>query len=237
MNRGALRRGLLLCRSNLVPEWRGEKSRAEAAGPDAEKPDAKPTSSGVSGGGRKLSKTGLRMRPSLAYLAEEKYCGSARECFRDVQRNVGSRRIDLRFPCMGAADAGRKGDASGMVGGRSHGVWSARPGAGCSGGGGVSSGGGGDDDELCGGGALCRADSFRAARGPKLRSDTENRRLRRSLPSSPGGWGIGSGACTSGGSPRASGSACTSSEAWESEEVSTLGLLDREESEDTWEEC
>lgn len=70
---------------------------------------------------------GLRMRPSLAYLAEEKYCGSDRECFREVHRKVGSRRIDLRFSCMGAADEGKKGDAKGMVGGISQGACSEMP--------------------------------------------------------------------------------------------------------------
>lgn len=35
---------------------------------------------------------GLRMRPSLAYLAEEKYCCSGWD--RDVQRKVGSLRIE-----------------------------------------------------------------------------------------------------------------------------------------------
>lgn len=123
VNRGALSRGLLLCMSNRVPEWR-ENRRAGAVAPGVEKPDAKPTSSGVSGGGLKLSNIGLRISPSLAYFAEEKYCGSDLECFREVQRNVGSRRIDLRFSCMGAAEAGRKGEASGMVGGMSQGVWS-----------------------------------------------------------------------------------------------------------------
>lgn len=84
---------------------------------------AKPTSSGVRGGGLKLSKIGLRIRPSLAYLAEEKYWGSDREGFREVQRNVGSRRIDFRFSCAGAAaEDGKKGDAKGMVGGMSHGA-------------------------------------------------------------------------------------------------------------------
>lgn len=35
---------------------------------------------------------GLRMRPSLAYLAEEKYCCSGWD--KDVQRKVGSLRIE-----------------------------------------------------------------------------------------------------------------------------------------------
>lgn len=35
---------------------------------------------------------GLRIRPSLAYLAEEKYCRSGWES--DVQRKVGSLRIE-----------------------------------------------------------------------------------------------------------------------------------------------
>lgn len=52
----------------------------------------KPTSSGVRGGGRKLSNMGLRIRPSLAYFADEKYCCSG--CGRDVQRKVGSLKID-----------------------------------------------------------------------------------------------------------------------------------------------
>lgn len=41
---------------------------------------------------------GLRIRPSLAYLAEEKYCCSVRD--RDVQRKVGSLRMErLRLSC------------------------------------------------------------------------------------------------------------------------------------------
>lgn len=234
VKRGARSSGLLLCTSNLVPGCSGAKRRAEAAGPGAGKPGAKPTSSGVSGGGRKLSKMGLRMRPSLAYFAEEKYCGSARECFSDVHRKVGSRRMDLRLPCR-AAGAGRKGEASGMVGGRSQGVWSGRPGAGCSGGGGLRSGGGGEAEACCWG-APCRADSFLVALDPKLLSDTEYLLPRRSLPSVSAACDTGSGAWASGGSPCSSGSPRISSEACESVEVSTLGLLEREESEDACEE-
>lgn len=44
-----------------------------------------------------MSKMGLRIRPSLAYLAEEKYCCSVRD--RDVQRKVGSLKMDLRLSC------------------------------------------------------------------------------------------------------------------------------------------
>ena len=51
-----------------------------------------PTSSAVRGGGRKLSNMGLRMRPSLAYLAEEKYCCLGWD--REVQRKVGSLKIE-----------------------------------------------------------------------------------------------------------------------------------------------
>lgn len=40
-----------------------------------------------------MSNMGLRIRPSLAYLAEEKYCRSGWD--RDVQRKVGSLKIDL----------------------------------------------------------------------------------------------------------------------------------------------
>lgn len=39
-----------------------------------------------------MSNMGLRMRPSLAYLAEEKYCCSGWD--REVQRKVGSLRIE-----------------------------------------------------------------------------------------------------------------------------------------------
>lgn len=39
-----------------------------------------------------MSNIGLRMRPSLAYLADEKYCCSGWD--RDVQRKVGSFRIE-----------------------------------------------------------------------------------------------------------------------------------------------
>lgn len=201
-----------MCISNRVPEWSGENKRAEAAVPDGEKPGAKPTSSGVSGGGRKLSNIGLRIRPSLAYLAEEKYCGSDLECFKEVHLNVGSRKIDFRFPGKGAAEAGKNGDAKGMVGGMSHGVWSERLEAGCSGGGGVSRGGGGEDEVGCGG-ALGSVDSFFVVLEPKLRSDTEYLRLLLSLPSVSGDWAIGSGGWTSGVSLRSSGSPWISSEA------------------------
>lgn len=141
--------------------------------PGVEKPDAKPTSSGVSGGGLKLSNIGLRIRPSLAYLADEKYCGSDLECFRDVHLNVGSRRIDFRFSCIGAAEVGRKGEANGMVGGISQGVWSEMLEAGCSGGGGVSKGGGGEEEDCCCG-MLGKADSFFVVLWPKLLSVIEN---------------------------------------------------------------
>ena len=181
-----------MCISNLVPEWSGENNRAEAAVPDVENPDAKPTSSGVSGGGRKLSNIGLRIRPSLAYFAEEKYCGSDLECFKEVHLNVGSRKIDFRFPCMGAAEVGKNGDAKGFVGGMSQGVWSEMLEAGCSGGGGVSRGGGGEE-EVCCGGALCRVESFFVVLDPKLLSDTEYLRLRLSVLSFSGDWEIGSG--------------------------------------------
>lgn len=41
---------------------------------------------------------GFRMRPSLAYLAEEKYCCSERH--GDVQRKMGSLRMErLRLSC------------------------------------------------------------------------------------------------------------------------------------------
>lgn len=205
VNLGALRRGLRLCRSKRVPEWSGENSRAEVAVPAGEKPGANPTSSGVSGGGRKLSNIGLRIRPSLAYLAEEKYCGSDLECFKEVHLNVGSRRIDFRFPGRGAAEAGRKGEASGMVGGMSQGVWSARLEGGCSGGGGGLSRGGGGEEELGCGGTVGSVGNFLAALDPKLLSDTEYLRLRRSLLSFSGDWGRGSGGWTSGVSLRSSG--------------------------------
>lgn len=178
--------------SNLVPEWSGENNRAEAAVPDAEKPEAKPTSSGVSGGGRKLSNIGLRIRPSLAYLAEEKYCGSDLECFKEVHLNVGSRKIDFRFPCMGAA-GGKNGDAKGMVGGISQGVWSEILEAGWSGGGGVRRGGGGEG-EVCCCGALCRVGNFLVVLDPKPLSDIEYRLLLLSLLSFSGDGEMGSGA-------------------------------------------
>ena len=181
-----------MCTSNLVPEWSGENNRADAAVPDVEKLDAKPTSSGVSGGGRKLSNIGLRIRPSLAYFAEEKYCGSDLECFKEVHLNVGSRKIDFRFPCMGAAEAGKNGDAKGIVGGISQGVWSEMLEAGCNGGGGVRRGGGGEE-EVCCWGALCRADNFFVVLDPKLLSDTEYLLLLLSLLSFSGDWEIGSG--------------------------------------------
>lgn len=82
---------------------------ATGAAPPAP-PTPSPTSSGVRGGGRKLSNTGLRIRPSLAYLAEEKYC-----CFgwdRDVHRKVGSLRIErlLLSDKLGSTDGpGRNG--------------------------------------------------------------------------------------------------------------------------------
>lgn len=172
VNRGARSRGLLLCISNLAPEC-SEKRRVGAVAPGVEKPDAKPTSSGVSGGGLKLSNIGLRIRPSLAYFADEKYCGSDLECFREVHLNVGSLRIDFRFSCIGAAEAGRKGEANGMVGGISQGVWSEMLEAGCSGGGGVSKGGGGEEEDCCCG-TLGKADSFFAVLWPKLLSVIEN---------------------------------------------------------------
>lgn len=93
-------------------EWRGAKRRAPAPAPPALPPPAvaanavapplaaappawgsSPTSWAVRGGGRKLSKMGLRMRPSLAYLAEEKYWRSGWDS--EVQRKVGSLRMDL----------------------------------------------------------------------------------------------------------------------------------------------
>lgn len=51
-----------------------------------------PTSSAVRGGGRKLSNMGLRISPSLAYLAEEKYWCSGWD--REVQRKVGCLKIE-----------------------------------------------------------------------------------------------------------------------------------------------
>lgn len=95
----------------------GEKSRLLAPAPPLEDavnpeggtpldtgPGTKPTSSAVSGGGRKLSKTGLRMRPSLAYFADEKHSGLWEGA--DDQRKVGSRRMERRLSwheaCMGA---------------------------------------------------------------------------------------------------------------------------------------
>lgn len=93
---------------------------------------------------------------------------------------------------MGAAEAGRNGDAKGMVGGISQGVWSEMPEAGCSGGGGVSRGGGGEE-EVCCWGALCRVGNFLVALDPKLLSDIEYRLLLLSLLSFSGDWEIGSG--------------------------------------------
>ena len=69
-----------------------------------------PTSCAVRGAGRKLSNTGLRMRPSLAYLAEEKHCCSLRGC--DVQRKVGCLRMEqMRLSCdlESTEGPGRKG--------------------------------------------------------------------------------------------------------------------------------
>ncbi|TNN75527.1 hypothetical protein EYF80_014339 [Liparis tanakae] len=57
-----------------APPPPGDGNAAGAAPPAPPAPcGSSPTSSAVRGGGRKLSKMGLRMRPSLAYLAEEKY--------------------------------------------------------------------------------------------------------------------------------------------------------------------
>lgn len=218
VNLGARNRGLLLCISNLVPEWRGENRRAGAADPGAEKPEAKPTSSGVNGGGLKLSNIGLRMRPSLAYFAEEKYCDSDLECLREVHRNVGSRRMDFRFSCMGAADEGRKGEARGIVGGMSHGAWSEMLAVGWSGGGGVRSGGGGEEEDgcCCCCDTLCRLGSCLAALDPNWLSVMENRRRRRRClsPLSFSGDGeTGKEEWTSGTLLHSSERACISSEA------------------------
>lgn len=53
------------------PPWAGKPPGA-APPPGPAPPGIRPTSSAVRGGGRKLSKTGFLIRPSLAYLAEEK---------------------------------------------------------------------------------------------------------------------------------------------------------------------
>lgn len=56
---------------------------------------------------------GLRMRPSLAYLAEEKYRCSGWD--RDVQRKVGSRRIE-RFRLSDKLDSTDGPDRNGGMG-------------------------------------------------------------------------------------------------------------------------
>lgn len=100
-------------------------------------------------------------------------------------------------------------------------------------------GGGGEEDEgcCCCWDTLCRLDSFLGALGPKFLSAIENLRRRLSLVSFSGDGETGEGDRASGALPPSSDRACISSEACESVEVSTLGLLDREESEDIWEEC
>lgn len=70
-----------------------------------------PTSSAVRGGGRKLSNMGLRISPSLAYLAEEKYWCSGWD--REVQRKVGSLKIE-RFRL---SDKPERTDDPGIKGG------------------------------------------------------------------------------------------------------------------------
>lgn len=114
----------------------------------------KPTSSAVSGGGRKLSKTGLRMRPSLAYFADEKHSGLWEGA--DDQRKVGSRKMERRLSwheaCMEAPE--RNG---GMPRGMIHEEWgwwsptpaglAEEPDGGCCPGPSTCWGGGGDDPE------------------------------------------------------------------------------------------
>lgn len=109
-----------------------------------------PTSWAVSGGGWKLSNTGLRMSPSLAYLAEEKHWRGATA---EVQRKVGWRRMERCWSCRGESTGG--GGRKGAMGwGMTQAGWwwgcrspTAEAGAAdCRGWGGARRGGGGRED-------------------------------------------------------------------------------------------
>lgn len=60
-----------------------------------------------------MSKIGLRIRPSLAYLAEEKYWCSGWDS--DVQRKVGSLRME-RFRLSDRPDSTEDPDRNGGMG-------------------------------------------------------------------------------------------------------------------------
>ncbi len=260
--------------------WRGEKSLEPVPAappgpwnpPDATPPPPgpggmRPTSSAVSGGGRKLSKVGLRIRPSFAYLAEEKYLFSAHD--KDFQRKVGSRSMERRlsWELESIGGVGRKGAMECDI----HGEWEWCSGAldeaPWGGWGGLRRGGGGgeeDDDaveEACWdpacetpvAGLMMACFLPRATKAPRLWLWPLRPRLLRSINTIWSGSGSdgGDGGCEArcmlasvspweaGEWSASSERAWVPSEAWESqEESSRLGLLERDDSpEESWEEC
>lgn len=210
---------------------------------------------------------GLRMRPSLAYLADEKYCRSGWDS--DVQRKVGSLRIE-RLRLSDRPDMPDRNGGCDVQGDGESAVPEAAVDWGSSGGA-RSGGGGGEEEEEAVDEACCEL-ARAAAEAEDIRTPVGGLMIGFLLPvslwfrlsrlscgsggtlrplarcGSSGSEGGDGGGRTSGGggaggacSEGSSGSdiACVASEACESQdESSRLGLLERDDSaEDSCDEC